>query len=64
MVKFYRMGNGGLIAEAGRGTTRNAIRGLQEREWAREQGNICEVVDYTENRAVFFALKGTERQGR
>lgn len=61
MVKFYRMGNGNLIAEGGRGTTRKVIRGLQEREWARRQGGICEIVDYTEPHAVFFALNQTKQ---
>lgn len=34
---FYEMGIGRLIAEAGRGITKKAIRKLQETEWAKKQ---------------------------
>lgn len=54
-MKFYLMGNGNLIAEANRGTTKKAILKLQEAEWARKQGGICQIVEYTEPRAIYFA---------
>ena len=54
-VKFYAMGNGNMIAEAGRGITRRKIEELQKTEWARKQGGICNIVEYTEPRAIFFA---------
>ncbi len=59
MVKFYEMGNGRFIAEAGRGTKRKDIIKLQEEEWARKQGGICRIVDYTEPHAIYFALNNT-----
>ena len=58
MAKFYTMGNGRYIAEAGRGTCKTAILKLQKEEWARKQGGICNVVELTEPRAIFFAQKG------
>ena len=56
-MKFYLMGNGKYIAEAGRGTNKKAIRKLQEQEWARKQGGICKIVDLTDARAIYFAMK-------
>jgi len=55
-MKFYLMGNGRLIAEAGRGTTRKAILELQEKKWVKQQGGICKILEYTEDRAIFSAL--------
>lgn len=55
-VKFYEMGNGNLIAEAGRGVDKKSIRRLQENEWARKQGGICGIRELTESRAIWFAL--------
>ena len=57
-MKFYLMGTGRYIAEAGRGTTKKAIIALQELSWAKKQGGICEVVKLTEPRAIFFAVRG------
>ncbi len=54
---FYEMGNGNLIAEAGRGTTKAAIIKLQKNEWARKQGGICGIRTITEYRAIYFAMK-------
>jgi hypothetical protein len=54
-MKFYEMGNGNFIAEAGRGTTSKKIRELQNEEWARKQGGICRITEYTEPHAIFFA---------
>ena len=54
---FYEMGTGRLIAEAGRGITNKAIRKLQETDWAKKQGGICRILEYTEPRAIFFAEK-------
>lgn len=58
MVKFYEMGNGKFIAEAGRGTTPKKIRELQKEEWTRKNGGICRIVDYTEPHALFLAMEG------
>ena len=55
-MKFYLMGNGNLIAEANRGVTRKAITKLQEQDWVKKQGGICNIIDYTEPRAIFFAM--------
>lgn len=57
-MKFYLMGNGRHIAEAGRGTSKKAILALQKKEWARRQGGICRIVELIEERAIYFALKG------
>ena len=51
------MGNGNIIAEAGRGIKKKDILKLQENEWARKQGGICNILEYTEEHAVFFALR-------
>ena len=56
-MKFYEMGNGILIAEAGRGVTPTAIINLQKNEWARKQGGICAIREITEPRAIYFATK-------
>jgi len=56
-MKFYLMGNGNYIAEAGRGTTPKFIRELQQQEWARKQGGICRIVELTEPRAIYFAQR-------
>jgi hypothetical protein len=55
--KFYLMDNGNLIEEAGRGITKKAINALQQTEWAKKQGGICNIVEYTEPRAIHFARK-------
>ena len=60
---FYEMGTGRLIAEAGRGITNKAIRKLQETDWAKKQGGICRILEYTEPRAIFFAEKNIGRGG-
>jgi len=56
-MKFYEMGNGNLIAEANRGTTKKKIIALQETDWARRQGGICGIRDITEPRAIYFAQR-------
>lgn len=56
---FYKMGNGKLIPVANRGTGRREIKALQNEEWARRQGGICAVINYTEPRAIYFATKET-----
>ena len=56
-MKFYLMGNGNLIAEAHRGTTKKAIIKLQQEQWAMRQGGICRIVEYTEPRAIYFAMR-------
>ena len=53
---FYRMATGKLIAEANRGTTKKAIKKLQDEEWAKKQGGICEIAEYTEPHAIYFAM--------
>ena len=57
MNKFYEMGNGNMIAEAGRGTNKKAIIKLQKNEWARKQGGICAIIEITEPRAIYFVNK-------
>ncbi len=56
-IKFYQMGTGRLIAEAGRGMTKKAIKALQEKEWARHQGGICNIIEYSSEHAIFFAQR-------
>ena len=56
-TKFYVMGTGKLIAEAGRGTTIKAIKKLQKREWAQKQGGITEIRTLTSPHAIYFAMK-------
>jgi len=58
MAKFYEMGNGNLVAEAGRGVTVKRIKKLQKTEWAKRQGGICAIRIFTEPRAIFFAQRG------
>ena len=53
------MGNGNLIAEAGRGITKKAIIKLQKTEWARKQGGICAIRELTDPRAIFYTTKKT-----
>ena len=53
------MGNGNLIAEANRGTSKQALIKLQENEWARKQGGICAIREISEPRAIYFAFKKT-----
>jgi len=55
-MKFYQMGNGNLIPVANRGTDKKDIVKLQEYEWARKQGGICGIIEYSEPRAIYFAL--------
>jgi len=57
MVAFYEMGNGNLIAEAGRGTKKKDIIKLQQKQWAMKQGGICGIRQLTEPRAIYFAMK-------
>ena len=54
---FYKMGNGKLIPVANRGTSRREITRLQKEEGARSQGGICAVTSYTEEHAIYFAIK-------
>ena len=56
MVMFYEMADGCLIAEAGAGKSPRTIQRLQETDWARKHGGICNILEYTEEHAVFFAL--------
>lgn len=56
-TKFYAMGNGNLIAVVKRDTTKKAISDLQQTDWAKRQGGICNIVEYTEPRAIYFAQK-------
>lgn len=60
-MKFYEMGNGNLIAVGDRGTTIKAIRKLQDEEWARKQGGICDVREYTEEHAIYFAMHNPQQ---
>ena len=57
-MTFYLMGNGKLIPEAGRGTIKKAIKALQQQAWVIKQGGICQIVEYTEERAIYFAFTG------
>lgn len=57
-MKFYLMGNGRYIVEANRGTNKKAIVELQKQEWTRRQGGICKIVELTDDRAIYFAIKG------
>lgn len=59
-MKFYLMGNGRLIAEANRGTIKSAILRLQEEDWVKKQGGICQIVEYAEPHAIYFALRVEE----
>ena len=56
MVKFYEMGDGTKIAEAGRGTTKKRIVKLQTETWAQKHDGICGIVTLTEPRAIYFAF--------
>ena len=58
MPQYYEMGDGRKIAVAGRGTTRKAIRQLQETSWAKKHGGICGIVEITEEHAIWFAERG------
>ena len=60
-MKFYEMGNGNLIAEANRGTTKKAIIKLQKTEWAKKQGGICGIREITEPRAIYFTKSLNEK---
>ena len=56
-MKFYLMGNGKLIAEANRGISKKQVAGLQRQPWAISQGGICQIVEYNEERAIYFVNK-------
>lgn len=56
-MDFYELGNGNLIAVAGRGTSKKAIIKLQEDERIRRQGGICGIRVLTEERAIYFATR-------
>jgi hypothetical protein len=58
-MKFYEMGNGNLIAEAGRGLTVKKIKELQKTEWARKQGGICNIRELNDPRAIYFAQQAS-----
>lgn len=53
---FYKMGNGNLVPVAHRGTSRREIKNLQDTDWAKTQGGICQVISYTEPHAIYFAM--------
>lgn len=57
MAEFYEMGNGNLIAVAGRGTKKKHIIKLQQKQWVMKQGGICGIRQLTEPRAIYFATK-------
>lgn len=57
VMLFFKMGNGKLIAAAHRGVSRKEIKALQKEEWARSQGGICGVINYTKPYAIYFAMK-------
>lgn len=58
-IKFYLMADGYQIAEAGRGTTKNKLKKLQESWWAKKHGGICGITEHTEPRAIYFAQQNT-----
>lgn len=56
MAKFYEMGDGTKIAEAGRGARKKEIIRLQGQFWAKKHGGICGVVDLAESHAIYYAF--------
>ena len=56
MAKFYEMGDGTKIAEAGRGARKKDIKRLQETFWAKKHGGICGLTNLTSPHAIYYAF--------
>ena len=64
MVFFYEMANGNLVEVGDRCTNlrnKQVIKKLQSELWARRQGGICGIVEYTEEHAIWYARQKKER---